>query len=273
MSTPAGERTPEQVAEHAAALTEMTANALNAARLRVANAAETTDEVDRRLRWSENDIESITAMAGRVRFAESGEDAEPILRNARQMAYDIDDSLRKGQGGVAEIRDHLDGGARAIAAGRGFLDELDSLPGHRSDANDQLRYRLAALDRAVHGAMAGTERTGWRLSAARQNLEPLLDVPGRVEDQARTAAVIQEVGTDAGKAVGDARGGLGTLREDFEATEPEARSIAADSEELANAIRAGSNPTRPSEQATPAASAEDPRKLWADGRLGQQLER
>ncbi|GAB2633676.1 hypothetical protein [Kribbella swartbergensis] len=272
MSTPANEMTPAQAAERAAALAEMTSNALQAARGSLGNAADLTDEVDRRLRGAENDITSVTGMANRVRYAATAEDAEPILRNARQMADEIREDLRRGQRGVGEIRDYLEQGARAIAAGRSFLDELDSLPGRQSDSNDQLRYRLAALDRAVHGAMAGAERTDWRLTAARQNLEPLLNVPGTVADQSRVAAVIQEVGADTEKAVGDARGGLGALREDFDNTWPDAGNLAHDSAELAHAIRAGTNPTPPSARTTPGASAEDPRRAWSEGRdLGQGL--
>jgi ABC-type transporter Mla subunit MlaD len=274
VSTPANELTPAQATERAAALAEMASNALYAARSSLANAAEVTDMVDRRLRGAEHDIASVAGMASRVRYAETAEDAEPILRQARQTADEIHDDLRRGRRGVGEVRDYLAQGAREIAAGRSFLDELDSLPGRRSETNDQLRHRLAALDRAVQGAMEGVDRTDQRLVTARQNLEPLLNVPGTVHDQARTAAVVQEAGSEAERAVGAARQDLGMLREDVEYAEPDAKHLAHDSSELAVAIRAGTNPTPPSARTTPGASPEDPRRAWSEGRdLGQGLNR
>jgi len=266
VSTPANGMTPAQAAERAAALAEMTANALNAARTSLGEAADVTDIVDRRLRDAEHGVGVLSDQANRVRYAETGEEAEFPLRTARYAANDVQEDLRKAQGGIDEVRDRLEQSARAIAAGRDYLNELDELPGQRSEANDQLRYRLAAFDRAVHGAMAGAERTSWRLRAARENLEPLLNVPGTVHDQSRTAAVIQEAGSDATQAVDGARGGIRTLREDFEATWSEASNISRDSSELADVLRAGMNPTKPSEQTSPAASAEDPRRAWSEGR-------
>ena len=183
--------TPAQAAERAAALAEMTAGALNAARTSLGEAADVTDIVDRRLRDVEHGVGVLSDQANRVRYAETGEEAEFPLRTARYAANDVQEDLRKAQGGIDEVRDRLEYSARAIATGRDCLNELDELPGQRSEANDQLRYRLAAFDRAVHGAMAGAERTNWRLRAARENLEPLLNVPGTVHDQSRTAAVIQ----------------------------------------------------------------------------------
>ncbi|WP_433162801.1 hypothetical protein [Kribbella sp. CA-247076] len=266
MSTPADERAAVQAREHAGNLAEMTVNAVTSARASLESAAELTDQVDRRLRWAEDDIASVAGMANRVRDAENTEDAEAILRNARYAADEIRESLRRGQGGVAEVREHLEQGARSLAAGRQFMDELDSMPGQRSEVNDQLRTRLVALSRAVDDAMEGTDRTNQRLAAARENLEPLLNVPGAIEDQDRTARVVQEAGTEAEYAVGTARRGLGELREGFENTSPDARRIAHDSDELATAIRAGTNPTQPSEQTKAGATAEDPRRAWSEGR-------
>ncbi|MFG1815943.1 hypothetical protein ACGFIF_19425 [Kribbella sp. NPDC049174] len=272
MSTPADGMTPAQAAERAAALAEMTANALNTARTSLGDAADLTDVVDRRLRDVEHGVGVLSDQANRVRFAENQEEAEFPLRTARYAAYDVQEDLRRAQGGIDEVRDRLEQSARSIAAGREFLNELDELPGQRSEANDQLRYRLAAFDRAVHGAIAGVERTDWRLRTARENLEPLVNVPGTVHDQGRAAAVIQEAGSDATQAVDGARGGIRTLREDFEATWSEASNISHDSNELADALRAGMNPTKPAEQTGPASSAEDPRRAWSEGRdLSQGL--
>jgi chromosome segregation ATPase len=266
VSSAANELTPAQVAERAAALAEMTANALNAARRSLGEAADLTDVVDNRLRDVEYGVDELSAQANRVRFAENQEEAEYPLRTARYAASEVQEDLRRAQGAIYEVRDRLEQSARAIASGRTFLNELDELPGQRSEANDQLRYRLDAFDRAVHGAMAGAERTDWRLRAARENLEPLVNVPGTVHDQDRTAAVIREAGADATQAVDGARGGIRTLREDFDATRSEASHISQDSSELAAALRAGMNPTPPSEQTAPGAATEDPRRAWSEGR-------
>jgi predicted nucleic acid-binding Zn-ribbon protein len=252
------------VAVRAAELAEMTARALDAARSNLGEAADLTDTVDNRLRDVEYGVDQVSAQANKVRFAETDDEVELPLRTARHAAYEVQEDLQRAQRGIGEVRERLEQSARAIAAGRDFINELDELPGQRSEANDQLRYRLAAFDRAVHGAMAGTERTEWRLRTARENLEPLLNVPG-AGDQERTAAVIREVGADATQAVEGARGGIRTLREDFDHTRSEAMNISRDSSELADALRAGMNPTAPSEQTAPAAP-EDPRRAWSEGR-------
>jgi chromosome segregation ATPase len=254
------------VAERAAVLAEMTANALHAARSNLGAAADLTETVDNRLRDVEYGVVQVSAQANRVRFAETEDEVELPLRTARHAAYEVQEDLQRAQRGIGEVRERLEQSAIAIASGRDFLNELDELPGQRSEANEQLRYRLAAFDRAVHDAMDGTERTDWRLRTARENLEPLLNVPGAVEDQERTAAVIREAGAEATQSVEGARGGIRSLREDFDHTRSEAMHVSRDSSELADALRAGMNPTKPSEQATPAATPEDPRRAWSEGR-------
>jgi len=271
MSTPADERAA-LIAEHAANLADQTAYALIAVRTTLNYAADAADQVDTMLRRAENEIDELSSRASLVRTAETAEEAEPHLRLARDAANDLTDDLQRVQRGVDEVREHLEAGGRAIADGRSFLDELDSLPGQRSEANDQLRDRLAYLDRAVHGAMAGVDRTNWRLNQGQQNLEPLLNVPGTVHDQDRSAAVVQEVGADTGEAIGDARGGVRLLREDLDRTRPDAWSIAQDSVELAHAVRAGTNPTPPSAQQAPAASSEQDHRDRTGGQSrGPQL--
>ena len=188
------------------------------------------------------------------------------LRTARYLADEVGENLRLAKGGIDEVHERLEQSARAIGAGRDFLNELDEVPDQRSEATEQLRYLLAAFDQAVQGAMEGVEQTNWRLRTARENLEPLLNVPGTVHDQDRTAAVIQEAGDGTTQSVDGARRDIRTLREDFDTTRSQASNISHESSDLAAALRAGMNPTKPAEQSAPAASAEDPRRAWSEGR-------
>jgi len=263
VSTPAQER--------AFVLADSTVNALTAARNSLSFAADAADEVDNVLRRSENDIDDLRSQSNRVRDAD--EPWRPV-RNAQELGQDVDRRLRGGRQGLEEVRDHLEQSARAIAAGRSFLAELEELPGRRSATTEQLRYRLESLDRAVHGAVAGVERTDWRLTAARRNVEPLFEASAHSDDRARTAAVINDVGEDVGRDVGHARGAIRTLREDLDNTRPDAFNIAKDTSDLATAIRAGTNPTPQSAQTAPGALGEDPRIAWAEGRdMGQGIDR
>jgi hypothetical protein len=284
VSTPAEEqRLQAQQREHAAMLAESTVNALTAARTSLGFAAESADEADQVLRRGENDLAELSGQVNRIRYAGDEPQRTPEdvatevhrhFRNAQELASDVDRRLQAGAGGLREARDHLEQSARAIAAGRQFVDELEQIPGRQGPRTEQLRDRLANLDRAVHGAMAGVDRTGWRLAAAHRNIEPLLEGHGYTGDPARTAAMVSEAATGADQDVMHARSGIRTLREDFDTARPDAHIAARDSDELATAIRAGTNPTPRAQQTAPRPAGEDPRRAWSEGRdLGSDLNR
>jgi chromosome segregation ATPase len=259
-----------QQQERAALLADSTVNALTAARTSLGFAAETADEVDRYLHRSENDILELSGQVNRIRYAgdepqRTGEDvAVEVHRqfgSAQELAGDIDRRLRAGTSGLRDAQDHLEQSARAIAAARQFVGELEQLPGRQNERTAQLRERLANLDRAVHGAMDGVERTGSRLTAARRNLEPVLEGRAYTDDPARTAAVVNEASSTVDRDLLNARNSIRTLREDFDTTRPDVTAAARDSDELATAIRAGTNPTPRAQQTASASQPEDPRRL------------
>lgn len=264
-------------------LADSTVNALTAARTSLGFAAETADEVDRHLRRSEDDILELGGQVNRIRYAgdepqRTGEDvAVEVHRqfgSAQELAGDIDRRLRAGTSGLRDAQDHLEQSARAIAAGRQFVGELEQLPGQQNERTAQLRERLANLDRAVHGAMDGVERTGSRLTAARRNLEPVLEGRAYTDDPARTAAIVNEASSTVDRDVLNARNSIRTLREDFDTTRPDVAAAARDSDELATAIRAGTNPTPRAQQTASASQPEDPRRGWSEGRdLGHDIKR
>jgi predicted nucleic acid-binding Zn-ribbon protein len=284
VSTPAEEqRLQAQQQERAAMLADSTVNALTAARTSLGFAAETADEVDQVLRRSENDIVELGAQVNRIRYAgdepqRTAEDVAVEVRrqfgNAQELAGDVDRRLRAGASGLQNTQDHLEQSARAIAAGRQFVGELEQLPGQQNARVAQLRDRLANLDRAVHGAMEGVDRTGAQLTAARRNLEPVLEGRAYTDDPARTAAVVNEAGSTVDQDVLNARNSIRGLREDFDTTRPDVNAAARDSDELATAIRAGTNPTPRPQQTASAAQPEDPRRAWSEGRdLGHDISR
>jgi predicted nucleic acid-binding Zn-ribbon protein len=284
VSTPAEElRLQAQQQERAAMLADSTVNALTAARTSLGFAAETADEVDQVLRRSENDIVELGAQVNRIRYAgdepqRTAEDVAVEVRrqfgNAQELAGDVDRRLRAGASGLQNTQDHLEQSARAIAAGRQFVGELEQLPGQQNARVAQLRDRLANLDRAVHGAMEGVDRTGAQLTAARRNLEPVLEGRAYTDDPARTAAVVNEASSTVDQDVLNARNSIRGLREDFDTTRPDVNAAARDSDELATAIRAGTNPTPRPQQTASAAQPEDPRRAWSEGRdLGHDISR
>jgi predicted nucleic acid-binding Zn-ribbon protein len=284
VSTPAEEqRLQAQQQERAAMLADSTVNALTAARTSLGFAAETADEVDQVLRRSENDIVELGAQVNRIRYAgdepqRTAEDVAVEVRrqfgNAQELAGDVDRRLRAGASGLQNTQDHLEQSARAIAAGRQFVGELEQLPGQQNARVAQLRDRLANLDRAVRGAMEGVDRTGAQLTAARRNLEPVLEGRAYTDDPARTAAVVNEAGSTVDQDVLNARNSIRGLREDFDTTRPDVNAAARDSDELATAIRAGTNPTPRAQQTASAAQPEDPRRAWSEGRdLGHDISR
>jgi len=266
------EPTPEENRQRAALAADTAVNALSAARNSLSFAADTAVEVDKALFRSEQEIDALRSYASHVR--ERRDEPWRSVRSALESGQDVEERLRQAQRGLGEVRDHLEQSARAIAAGREFLDDIERVPGYRSEATDQLRNRLAGLDRAVHGSIAGVERTGWRLTAAQQNLKPVLEVSLSEEQRERTAATIDEVSAGVTRDVAHARGGIEVLGDNFADDRADAWNVGKDTSDLATAIRAGTNPTPQSAQTAPGALSEDPRVAWSEGRdLGPGLDR
>jgi hypothetical protein len=257
--------------EQAALLAEQAANALAAARTSLGFAAEATDEVDSVLRRSENDVYELATQAELVRKTD---DPQRHLRNAQGAANDIDWRIGNGQTGLAEVREHLDQGARALNAGRQFLTELEQLPGQRGEATNLLRSRLDGLGGAVREAGEGVEDAGRRLAAARRNIEPLIYQSRHIDDPGRTAAVIGDAGANVQHDMRVVQGGLAGLREGFEVAQPNATAAAQQSADLARAAKAAMNPTPTSAQRDSTAFSEtDLRRRNAGRAQGADLDR
>src|SRR3989442_1587071 len=134
-----------------------------AARSSLSQAADAADAVDTALPKGEADIAVLPGQANQVRY---GEEPQPHLRNAQGIADNLDDWLRKRANELNEARDHVDVSARAITTGRQSLGELEQLPGQRTEATEELGYRLDGLDRAVRTAGEGIDRTTQHLREA-----------------------------------------------------------------------------------------------------------
>jgi hypothetical protein len=256
--------------EQAALLAEQAASALAAARRSLGLAADVTDEVDKVLKRSENGIDELPDHA---RLMRETNNPQWSLLNANRAAEVIEQRLRVGQSGIADVRDHLDQGARALDAGRQFLTELEQLPGQQGKELDRLRFRLDGLGRAVRDAGEGVDEAGKRIAAARRNIEPLIYPPNHIDDRHRTAAMIGNTGANVQNDVMAVRSRLAGLREDFDLTQPNATVAAWQSAELATAARAAMNPTPASAQRSSAGSSEiDP---WRrnEGPQGPNVER
>jgi hypothetical protein len=102
----------------------------------------------------------------------------------------------------------------------------------------------------------------------------VLDIYGSDQTRDQTAATIESVTPELTRDVAYARGGLEVMGKDFHKDSQDAFDIGGSADELRRAIRAGLNPTRADEEAAPGSAQEDPRRLWAEGRLpGQGLDR
>jgi chromosome segregation ATPase len=244
--------------ERVAALTDQTAAALAAARSSLGSAAVTTENVRQVLRRSEGDIAELAGQATRVRYAD---EPRPYLRNAQELAEDVDRRMRDGQRGLGEVGDDLEQATRALDAGRQFVAELEQLPERQVAETEHLRQRVEALSSAVRNAGDVVQDVGARLGAARQNVEPLLESSGHVDDRDRTAAMIAQAGSGVDNDVMSVQRRLAGLSENLDHAQPQAAAAAHLGADLANTARVAANPTKASDQSKPGSAADqDPHR-------------
>jgi ABC-type transporter Mla subunit MlaD len=183
----------------------------------LSSAAATAQDVKQLLRRSEPDIAELTGQAPRVRYAD---EPRPYLRNAQQLADDVDRRMRAGQRGLGEVGEDLAQATRALNAGRQFVAELEQLPEREVAETEHLRQRLEVLGGAVRNATDAAEEIGTQLGVARQNVEPVLNASMHVDDRDRTAAMIAEAGTGADNDVMSVQRRLAALGEDLDRAQP-----------------------------------------------------
>lgn len=240
--------------ERVAGLTEHAASAMIAARSSLSQAAYTAEEVDQVLRRGESDIDELSAVAGKVRWAEDG--PERHFRDAQAYADGIEQRLGQGRRGLEEVAGHLDQATVALNVGRQALLELEQGQDQRGGPTENLRQRIEGLGRAVGAAREGVNESAGRLDRAKENLQPLVFSSSYVEDRGRTAAAVKEAQSTVSKDVSTVRGDLAGLRDRFDATEHEVNRTAQQSVDLATTARAAMNPTPASGRWSSAGSAE-----------------
>jgi chromosome segregation ATPase len=292
VSTPTEAKQARQ--QRAEQLAEMTANAVAAARIALSNAGLAAEQVNTRLARAENDLAELPRQAGSV--LQPDNNPRTHLLNAQSYADDIDRNLRFAQEALEEVRSELARSAQPLGYAKEFLAELESVstedqvdagqqetagaqqqavdeelkaPGQVPETAATLRKRLENLEKAVAAATVGVKTTAANLHAARTSLQPLRHASMDHRDREATASLISRTGRSVTSEVQSLNNSLENAHESHHKADEATRAA----NELAIAVHAGTNPTRPAEQKTPAGSAEDPRKLWAEGRLGPQLDR
>lgn len=256
MSTPAQEQ--QRVQQRAAWLADTAANALNAARVSLLQAADVTRDVDAYLRRSEQEVFELPVQAQRVQFAE---EPRPFQRNAQEVADQIDQRLSAARRGIDEVRDRVGDGARALKAGRDALTELSTLPvQHDHAAMDRLSHQLNSLDRAVGNFSESIDSADRRLVGAREALDPLINSSVHVDDRQAAAARITTAAQGADTQLMQTRSGLNSLNQAFDDSHVDSHQAAAESADLARAFHAAANPTPRAAQQHQAAATEEAHK-------------
>jgi chromosome segregation ATPase len=254
----------------AADLTEESSRALGAARQAMSDAADVARRIDGLLRQCEDDLGGLAAEAPKLRDVEAhetetaAEEARPHLRTAALYADQVDERLRRGQGDLEELGDHLARARQALTAGQRATYELDQLQLPHGVATDEVRARLHNLRGAVQDAGENLDVTGRRIAAARRALEPVIYSSMNAHPRAAANQI-----RGAGEAVdGDmvaARRELAESRDGLDGAAAGALGAAQYTGEQAAAMRAAMNPTPASAMRAPAASSETDLRHRIDG--------
>ena len=276
--------TPEEHAQQVAWLTDQIAGALVQAKISLSGADISASEAHGVLNQAEENAAQLQSLSGNVRHAESPRHA---LENAQSYAQDVDRKLKGGLVAIAGVRDYLGRSDKAINEGQKLLKKLEDLPPAEPQEDGaepevaagqdklptpaQLQTRLHNLDRTVKGVTAGMNRADDRLTTARKNLDPLIMASTYVENQQQTARMVDQTGQTVRGDVAAVRGGLKGLGEGFYNAGQDASKAAMAAAELANAARAGLNPTPRSAQVQPAASSEQDHRHRGESRIQSAL--
>ncbi|TWD79755.1 hypothetical protein FB561_0820 [Kribbella amoyensis] len=265
------EQTTAQPGERATDLAEKTLNAVASVRTRLGRAVAAAEESDGRLWEAEKALVELPALptAAETDRSAAGSEASPpqmdrqTYSHAQYQAGIIHSALADAQRGVDTLREELTSGAAALDQATTYLDQLEKLPGDGSaQPTAGLRERLAGLEAAIEVAGRGAERTTQRLDAARTSIQPLVYEVGEVNYWGPGQA-----GARAGRAASirqtlpGIQAGVGTIS----AAHVQADRSTADAIELANAVRAASNPTPRTGQAASGTTSEEVRRDRSQG--------
>jgi hypothetical protein len=285
--------TAEEDRQRAVNLKEQAAAALIAARTAMNSAMHATADFDRLI---EARLDEAGSLATPARLAHESEQAGRLTDNpaVRDNATDdvrralqsaglttdqLDGRLQRDLGQLEQIGDDLERSSRALGHAKSFVDELEQLPVERDEATGEptpeaaeqlrqtsiLRQRLSSTERAVGTAADGVKGTQTQFKAARETARVLTQSSMNVDTSGRTSNSIDDTRAEIGGNLQTARQSLNGANQDLTAARPATEEAAWRSADLANAARAGLNPTKPSAQRTPAGSSQSDLRHRLDG--------
>jgi hypothetical protein len=253
-----------------ARLTDQIANSLTKAQSTMKAVADATHEFDRVMGRRLEDVRTLPDTAIRVRRAEGEgrvartgaerEDSDRLVRggfrSAQVTAGQLVGQLGGAQRELGKLREEIARSSKMLEGGTKALDELERLPGRKTPETENLRSRLDNFTRGVDAAGTGLGQAVARLETARRTAATFEVRPMAIDDSGRVSRAIETTSSDLKTEVKAARAGLEGLTKQVDNDQPNAHQAAAKSVELANAARAGLNPTQPSAQRATAGNAE-----------------
>jgi chromosome segregation ATPase len=265
--------------ERAAALKEQTAAALVAARTAMVSAVEASGDIDSVLEARLDEVKGLSRSAEQARdfeqagrlaktpaaFESATDDLRGALRGAARTADEFDARIRTNLGQIADIGDDLQRSSRALGDGKAFLDQLEQMPGQQDESTNALRQRLGSMERALGTATADVRGAESQLKSARQTAQRLMASSMSVDTSGQTSIAIDDTRAKLGSDLKAARNGLSGANQSLGDARPDAEQVARQSADLANAARAGLNPTPTSAQRTPSGSSESGLRHRVDG--------
>ncbi|WP_433021055.1 hypothetical protein [Kribbella sp. CA-294648] len=256
--------------EQVVRLTDQIANSLTKAHSTMKAVADATHEFDRVMGRPLEDVRALPQLAKNVRKAEAGgrvarngterDDADDLVRggsrSAQVTAGQLVGQLGGAQRELDKLRQEIERSSKLLEGGAKALDELERLPGRKTPETENLRSRLDNFRRGVDAAGTGLGQAIGRLETARRTAAAFEVRPMAIDDSGRVSGAIETTASDLKTEVKAARAGLDSLTKQVDQDQPNAHQAAARSVELANAARAGLNPTQPSAQRATAGNAE-----------------
>jgi chromosome segregation ATPase len=256
--------------EQVARLTDQIANSLAKAQSTMKAVADATHDFDRVMGRRLEDVRTLPQVATNVRKAEAEgrvarngterDNADDLVRggfrSAQVTAGHLVEQLGGAQRELEQLRREIEQSSKMLEGGAKALDELERLPDRKTPETENLRSRLDNFRRGVDAAGTGLGQAMGRLETARRTAAEFEVRPMAIDDSGRVSGAIETTASGLNTEVKAARAGLEGLTQQVDRDQPDARQAAAKSIELANAARAGLNPTQPSAQRATAGNAE-----------------
>ncbi|WP_328321683.1 hypothetical protein OHA70_25050 [Kribbella sp. NBC_00382] len=265
--------------QQAANLTDQTASALVAARSAMMAARDATADFDRLLEARLEEAGNLGVPAQRARESEyagrladspgardnATDDIRRALYSAGLTSDQLNGRLQRDIGQLEQIGDDLDRSSRALTHGKSSLDDLEQLPVERDEQTGEptpeaaeqlrqtsiLRQRVSTMENSIGTASTGVKNAETQLKAARETARRLVHAPPSVGTDGRISNAIEQTREELGSNLRSARQRLDGANQDLTAGRPAATEAAQRSIDLANATRAGLNPTPPSHDGPP----------------------